>query len=261
MERVSVSFQGVSFGWDEQPIFNNISLDLPVSRISLLGPNGAGKSTFLYLATARILPVSGRVVLWGRDTAELTENERDPLASLLYQNMEFEHEEPLGELLEKVEAAGRFAKSGLRNSIVRAMMLDHLLNRPAARLSKGEMQRAVLAFSLLFGSQLMALDEPVFAMEQRHKTLCLGFVREFSQTHGLCILASLHELDLSREFFDYLLLIAPSEPPRLGLTEELYKPEILEHLYKAPWNLLKKREDFYRDGLLSLVKSKDTASE
>ncbi len=259
MESISVSFQRVSFGWEDHLIFDDVSLDLPMGRISLLGPNGAGKSTFLYLATARVLPLSGKILLWDQDTAGMNESQRDPLASILYQNMEFEHDEPLGDLLERVEAAGRFAGRGLRSIIIRAMMLDHLLGRPASRLSKGEMQRAVLAFCLLYGSRLMALDEPVFAMEQKHKESCLGFVKEFSQTHGLAILASLHELELSRKFFDYLLLISPTAPPRLGTTEELYRPQIMEELFQAPWNLLKKREDLYRDGLLSIEKKVHTS--
>lgn len=260
MERVSVSFRGLSFGWEDVPLFEHVHLDVPEGRVSLLGPNGAGKSTLLYLATGRILPTTGQVLLWGRDTASLSEAERNEAASILYQNMEFDHEEPLGELLETVEAAGRFARAGLRPSVIRALSLERLLDRPASRLSKGEMQRAVLAFSLLYGSRLMALDEPVFALEPAQKTACLGFVREFSQTHGLTILASLHELELSREFFDYLLFVAPGRPPRLGPTEDLYRPELLEDLFQAPWHLLKKREDFYRDGLKVLYERKEASN-
>jgi len=257
MERVSVSFQDVSFHWEgDPPLFEHVYLTLPEGMISLLGPNGSGKTTFLFLATGRVLPNQGRILLWGQDTAQLDEGARNKLASVLYQNMEFDHDEPLGELLDQVQEAGSFKDEELKRTLIQEFKLEKLLTRPSSRLAKGEMQRAVLAFCLLYGSKLMALDEPVFALEEKDKDYCLSFVRDFSLSHQITILASLHELELSQKFFDFLLLIEPNQPPTLGPTQELFKKEILEKLFRAPWELLKKRENFYRDGLLALYSRK-----
>lgn len=251
MEGVPASLQNVDFSWEDgTEVFRDLSLDLPPGPlISLLGPNGSGKSTLLYLLTGRVLPTRGRVLLFGHDTATLPESERNRLASMLYQNMEFDHDEPLGQLLEMVEEAGSLAGRGLRREIIQALELGALLSRPAPRLSKGEMQRAVLAFCLLFGSRLMALDEPVFALEDRHKRLCMGFVREFARAHGFTVVASLHELELSKDYFDDLVFVPPGGPLRVGPTAELFRAELLEQLFQAPWAILKQREAFYREGL------------
>ncbi len=249
MESVPVLFQDVVFGYTEEKIFNKLNLKIPVGMTSLLGPNGSGKSTLLYLATGRILPESGSVHLWGKPTSELEVPVRDLLASMLYQNLEFDQEESIGELLEMVEAAGNLTGRGLIPTIIRELELETLLDRPTSKVSKGEMQRALLGFSLLYGSSVMALDEPVFALEEDHKLRVMAFVREFSKAHGLSVLSSLHELELSRDYFDYMLFLPAKEGPELGTTAEMFSREKLEKLFSAPFSSLKTRESFFRLGL------------
>ena len=94
-----IVFDQVSFSYGDDPVFQGISTVVPPGVTSLTGPNGAGKSTFLILASGRLLPASGKVTLAGRDTAALDDGTKNQLCSLVYQNMEFETEESLGDLL------------------------------------------------------------------------------------------------------------------------------------------------------------------
>ena len=95
-----IIFQDVSFSYDEAQVFSGLTLEVPPGVTSLTGPNGAGKTTFLLLAGGRLLPETGKVLLAGEDTAALDDPEKNRLCSLVYQNMEFEAEEPLGDLLD-----------------------------------------------------------------------------------------------------------------------------------------------------------------
>ena len=99
-------------------VFDHFSAELPAGFVSLVGPNGSGKSTFMLLAAGRILPVEGKVELFGKDTRTLSQEERDERASYIYQNMELETEDECGALLQFVYKNGLLggAGRGIRNS-------------------------------------------------------------------------------------------------------------------------------------------------
>ena len=116
-----ITFQDITFAYppvDEEeeevavkPIFHHFTATLPGGFVSLVGPNASGKSTFMLLAAGRLLPQQGRIFLLGKDTSQLTEEARDLLASFIYQNMEFDTEEPVAQLLQQVYLQGAFAGS------------------------------------------------------------------------------------------------------------------------------------------------------
>lgn len=247
-----IVFRNVDFAYETDPVLSNLSLAVPAGVTSLTGPNGSGKSTFLLLASGRLLPTQGVVELEGTDTKSLDETEKNRLASLVYQNMEFENEEPLGELLELVFSQGFLdaSQGHLMNELVSTFELSGLLKRPTQALSKGEMQRAVMAFSLLYGSRIVVMDEPVFALEDAQKRRALGFLSEYARSSGRSFLYSAHELDLTRDFCDRVLLFSKVGQPRLGPVSELLTREVLEQAYQYPYILLHQKERLYRSTLV-----------
>lgn len=249
-----VEFQNVTFAYETEPVLTGITLALPPGVTSLTGPNGAGKTTFLLLASGRVLPSSGTVLLEGRDTALLDEVEKNRLCSLVYQNMEFETEEPLGELLNFVFFNGFLPASdkSIVKDVVAAFELEALLGRKTQSLSKGEMQRAVMAFSLLYGSRVVVMDEPVFALEEAQKHRALGFLTDYAHGAGISFLYSAHELDLTRKFSDQVLLFREGGHPLLGTAAELLTRETLEAAYQVPYALLHHKEKLHRSALVDL---------
>ncbi len=247
-----VLFENVSFAYDTDPVFSELSIGLPPGVISLMGPNGVGKSTFLLLASGRLLPGKGKVLLEGKDTATLDEREKNRLCSLVYQNMEFENEEPLGELLDFVFSQGFLDQKNdtFLRSVTANFELDGLLTRKTQALSKGEMQRAVMAFSLLYGSRVVVMDEPVFALEDQQKRRALGFLTEYARTSGVSFLYSAHEMDLTRDYSDQVLLFAKERPPIMGTEKEILTREVLEEAYQVPYILLHQKERLFRSTLL-----------
>lgn len=261
-------FHQVTFQYpeSEQPIFSQFSAVLPGGFVSLVGPNGAGKSTLMLLAAGRLLPQEGTISLLGRDTRLFAdEAERNAYASFIYQNLEFETEEPLGALLEQVYTGGFHALKGesFYREVLSVFELSGLLKRPLARLSKGEMQRTLLAFSALYGSRSLFMDEPVFAMEDRQKEAALDFFRSYQKSTGLTLYVSLHELDLTKKYAETVLLFKKDRSIDVGSPAELLTPPHLEAAYGVPAALLKQKEYLDRKkleeeaDLLSSIKQGD----
>ncbi len=249
-----IRFENVSFRYPEAeaPVFEDLSLELPAGIVSLVGQNGTGKTTLLLLAGGSLLPDRGRVFLRGLDTAGLRdERERQRHVSMIYQNLEFETEEPIGALLEQVYENGFHDRRdpGLIPRLVEVFELGPVLAKRTQQVSKGELQRAILAFSLLYGSRILLMDEPVFAMEDPQKERALEFLSAWSRERAVSLYFSLHELDLSRKYADFALLFFRGGPPMLGPAEAIFTRELLEKAYEYPFALLKRKEALFRQAL------------
>lgn len=260
----AVRFEGVGFSYGPEygPVFDSLNLEIPAGVTSLAGQNGTGKSTLLLLAAGRLKPTAGQVWLGGRDTAGLTGADLDRAAAVVYQNMEFETEDKLGDVLEFVFANGyadHQALADLPRQVIEVFELGKLLGRPTQVLAKGEMQRAVMAFAVLYGSETVVMDEPVFALEQAQKHRALDFVGRHARQTGRSFLYSAHELELTQKYSDHLLLFYKDRPPVLGPTGELFQRQPLEDAYQVPWDLLHKRESLLREALQKQAISPETA--
>jgi iron complex transport system ATP-binding protein len=243
-----------------KPVFDHFTAQLPGGFVSLVGPNGSGKTTFMMLASGRLPPDSGTVRLLGKEPHKLDEQQKNLLASVLYQNMEFESEETVQELLAYVymngalhgSAAPLYTNTGSRDfasELITVFELEAVLLRPLTGLSKGELQRVLLAFSLLYGSPALFMDEPLFALEQPQKERALAYLRDFSAQTGTAVYISLHELDLTRRFAQNVLLFYPDRGMDFGTPAEVLTPEDLERAYGVPAAMLKDGETYTRQNL------------
>jgi iron complex transport system ATP-binding protein len=276
-----LQFVDVSFTWPDpdqesysektirKPVFDAFTAEIPSGFISLTGANGTGKSTFMLLASGRILPDTGKIVLCGEDTRILNglgpggqglspeiEHKRNLVCSYLYQNMEFEEQSEsnsrIGTLLEFVYAHGghRSKDEQYLKDVIKAFELKHLEDRKLDALSKGEIQRVLLAFSSLYGSQVIMMDEPVFAMEQYQKEQALEFFKDLHQRTGVSVLVSLHELALTRKYADSVMLFYPDRQIDLGTCNEVLTADALEKAYGIPASMMHDTERLTRNSMI-----------
>lgn len=249
-----IIFEHVTFHYPgtETLIFNDLSLSLSGGITTLVGQNGTGKSTLLLLAAGILLPDTGKVSIQGIDTAQLQdEQERQRYVSFIYQNMEFETEENIQTLLQVVHTKGfREPKDeGLINMLIQELELESCLLNKTQEVSKGELQRTILAFSVLYGSRIIIMDEPIFAMEEYQKQHAMKFLTNFARQQQISMYYSVHELDISQKYSDYTLLFHRHKPPIYGLTSRVLTREHLENAYEVPIIFLKQKETLYRNAL------------
>jgi len=261
-----IEFKDVSFSYPDAdgPVFSNLSITLPDGILSCIGQNATGKTTLLLLAGGRLLPDAGDVLIDGQNTRDYkTEEDRAKYAAFIYQNMEFENEEPVGALLNYVYENGFHAKKDLSfiDELVEVFELSRYVDRKMQDLSKGEIQRTVLAFSLLYGSRIILMDEPIFALEEYQKKRAMEYITSYAKKRKISLYFSLHELDLSEKYSEHLLLFRKNALPELGLTRDLFQKEIIEKAYEVPFDMLKKKENLFRDGLIQISENRDKARE
>lgn len=237
-------------------IFDHFTATLPCGFVHLVGPNGSGKSTLMLLASGRLLPSEGFIELLGHDTRQLTEQSRSNLASYIYQNMELETDEKISSLLDFVYKNGNFngrhdaIKAGdLIEEIKSVFELDSLLDKKMNGLSKGELQRVLLSFSLLCGSKSIFMDEPLFALEDSQKENALCYLKDFCKKTHITIYISMHEIDLTKKYAQKVMLFYPNHNIDLGTPKEVLTNKDLEKAYGVPVAMLKHSEDMTRKSI------------
>ena len=265
-DNAPIRFQGVDFSYPPEEegdspthVLDGLSIEVPGGVTTLVGPNGVGKSTFMLLAGGRLFPDNGRVFLLGEETERFAGNapspeleaRRNQVASFVYQNMEFETEEPVGDLLRYVYDSGGLNGEGeeFLSAIKEALELESALDKRTQELSKGELQRTIISFSLLYGSPVILMDEPVFALEEPQKDRVFTFLMEHARERGLTILYSAHNIDLSAKYSDHTLLFYKEGEVTVGPTPEVFTRENLEAAFQAPYDTLYQRQSLYRDVL------------
>ncbi|MCQ2240903.1 ABC transporter ATP-binding protein [Treponema sp.] len=263
-----IDFNDVSFSYPVEegedalpPVFDHFTGSIPGGFTSIIGPNGCGKSTFMLLASGRIQPANGKVYLLGQDVNRLAEEKKNLLASMIYQNMEFESEDKVEQLLSYVYQNGALKANAkgiktadLFSEVVDTFELSSVMNHGLTQISKGENQRVLLAFALLYGSASVFMDEPLFAMEDKQKMSALEYLRAYSMETKTPMFISMHELDLTRMFAEKVLLIHPDRNMSYGTVEEVMTNDELEKAYGIPAAMLKHNETLTREELAEQVK-------
>ncbi|MCR5762864.1 MAG: ABC transporter ATP-binding protein [Treponema sp.] len=240
-------------------VFDHFTGGIPAGFTSLIGPNGSGKSTFLLLASGRLCPQNGKCRLFEQDILHLPEEQKNLLASVIYQNMEFESNDKVYALLQFVYEHGalkgnaqsvRGKEKDLLAEVIEVFELGGVLQHGLKELSKGEIQRVLLAFSLLYGSASVFMDEPMFAMEPTQKENSLAYLKEYAAKTNVAFFISMHELDLTRKYAENVILFYPNRDMDYGTPEEVMTDEALEKAYGVPVSMLKNGEDMTREELV-----------
>ena len=265
-----IELHEISFGWPDESgrvggelLFDGVTLAIPEGMTFFVGPNGIGKSSLMLLAGGRLPLVSGEVRVTGVDMARFVsggidpeeEEHRNRLVSFVYQNMEFEVSDTVGNVLEIVCAAGGDERGtgDDMGAVVDGCELTESLNKSMDGLSKGEMQRVVIAMSVLYRSPVVMMDEPLFAVESDVSHRVMAFLKRYLSTHGMSACLSVHDVVLARDFADTVVLLEQSGAIEVGDPQTLLSRERLERAFRAPYATLYERQRLYRELLVQGV--------
>ena len=230
--------EGLSVGY-RAPVLREVNLDFGSGQfIALLGPNGAGKTTLLRTLSRHLKPLAGRIEVLGRDLDTLSALE---LARLVAVCLTDNAKPPLLSVDEFV-ALGRYPHTGMMGRLsvhdaeiversLAAVTASGLSGRLVEQLSDGERQKVVLARALAQEPKLMLLDEPTAHLDLKHRIEVMGILRSLCRSHGLTVLASLHDIDVAAKVSDRVLLVQNGGIRDYGLPETVLTSETVAELY------------------------------
>lgn len=148
-----------------------ISLEVhPDELLVVLGPTGAGKTTLLRTIAGLEQPDEGAIYIGGQEATQLPPAERN--TALVFQNFSLYPDWTVRENMAfPLKAPGQNLSSDeISTRIERAahiLKIGDLLDRPATRLSGGEMQRVAIGRAIVRRPRLFLLDEPLTNLDAK----------------------------------------------------------------------------------------------
>lgn len=187
---------------DGRPILKGVNLELPRGQIvALIGPNGSGKTTLLRTVLGLQKHDRGQISILGETNLSSVIRK----VGYVPQRLSLDRSFPL---TVREFLATRHPKT--RNWIwtsprrldplvieaVPHLDVGPLLDRKIAELSGGELQRVLIAFSLLGSPELLLLDEPTAGVDTPGEHTFYELIGEIQQARRLTVVLVSHDLSM-----------------------------------------------------------------
>ena len=213
----------ISIGYTSKKVKNiiasNIDLSLENAKlIALIGANGIGKSTLLRTITGIQNPISGTVLLNGKnihglDSLTLAQKlsvvltEKLPPSNLTVWELIALGRQPytnwIGTLTDK-----DIAKI---NEAIELTQISHLISKKHYEISDGQLQIVLIARALAQDTPLIILDEPTTHLDLLHKVILFKLLKKLTQETEKCILFSTHDIDMAIQLSDEMIIMTPED--------------------------------------------------
>jgi len=183
--------------------------------VAITGPSGSGKSSLLYLLGLLDLPTTGEVLIRGRDTSHMDEEERAfARLSLLGFVFQFHFLLPeftvLDNVLLPMRALGRQSSNAMRMRARDLLGLlglgDHMNKRPD-QLSGGQRQRVAVARALANEPPIILADEPTGSLDSKASEQVFQVLRDIVDKQGKTVVAVTHDLGLAERMDRHIELL------------------------------------------------------
>jgi putrescine transport system ATP-binding protein len=174
---------------------DGVSLDIAAGEFfALLGPSGCGKTTLLRMLAGFETPDEGRILLDGKDIAQVLPHERP--VNMMFQNYAlFPHLSVRDNIAFGLKRAG-MARRDIDTRVaemVALVKLDGLQKRKPDQLSGGQRQRVALARSLARRPKVLLLDEPLAALDKKLRESTQLELMELQRRLGMTFIIVTHD--------------------------------------------------------------------
>jgi putative ABC transport system ATP-binding protein len=206
MSDPAIQVEGIKKSYGALQVLRGVDLAIPAGQFAaIIGKSGSGKSTLLGIMSGLEVADEGRVLIWGKHLAGLSDADMADLRrqsiGIVFQGFNLI---PSLSALENVllptffdhrtSAAGR-RQRGI-DLLAQVGLSERMHHRPSA-LSGGEQQRVAIARALVNRPSILLADEPTGNLDQDTGAAILDLLLELGRAHGTTLLMVTHDRDVA----------------------------------------------------------------
>ena len=246
-----IRFEEVHFNYREDlpEVLKGINFEIKKGDVvAILGHNGSGKTTLVKHALGLLKPTSGRVVLEGRETREISVAQAAHTVGYVFQSpTQMLFAPTVKEELAFGPRNLKIPETEIEKNVQWAIETVHLpeeLETPPLALSFGQQKRISIASVLAMRSRILMMDEPTAGQDYWNY---MAFMDGILQMPGFdSILFITHDVDLAVVYANRVLLVYGGQLVADGTSFDVLKDEaLLRQSRVLPTSLLRANVDAY----------------
>ena len=204
---------------------DDVSLSIEAGEFfTLLGPSGSGKSTLLRIVAGLEQADAGQVLLRGRDVGGVPPWRRH-LGMVFQQYANFPHMNVARNVAYGLRRRG-LSRAGIATRVTELLDLVGLRGfeeRPVTQLSGGEQQRVAIARALAPRPELLLLDEPLAALDEKIRREMQGELTKIQEATGTTFVYVTHDQEEALTMSDRMAVLNRGRCVQVDEPERIFR--------------------------------------
>ena len=241
-----IDVKNVSFSYpaSTRKVLSNCSFSIDSGElISILGPNGAGKSTLLNCSCGLLAPMSGLIVLNGKNIKTFEQKDIAKVIGYVQQNQQaiFSYSVFQYVLMGRACNVGLFQKPSKRDEqitydVLESMGLLYLADAAVTEISGGERQQAAIARAVVQNPQVVFFDEPTAHLDYGNQINTLRLIASLREK-GFAVIMTTHNPDHCMMLGGKVAILDKQGVLEVGPCGEILTEERLKRVYNTELRL------------------------
>ena len=225
-------------GYGKEDIVKGITAHADAGEIlCLVGPNGCGKTTLFRLILGALKATSGKVLIDGKDTSQLSQKELAKLVAYIpqYHTPIYEYTVLEIVLMGRVSHFSAFDQPSAADreaafSALEKINAAHLANEKYTDLSGGQRQLILIARAICQEAKIFVMDEPAANLDYANHQLLMDVIVDLAQK-GYLVVMSTHSPEHPASIGSKVLMMKSGKVASFGPPEKVITSQNLENVY------------------------------
>lgn len=205
--------------YGKKKIYENLNFSVEKGKVvGLLGKNGVGKSTTINILMGNLTPTSGKCLIYGEDSTNLSPKARAKIGLLYegYITYDYLKVKNLYEIY-STQYKTKFKKECFFD-LFKKLGVD--MNQKISTLSCGQRSQVVLGLIFASSPELLILDDYSLGLDTGYRRLFIEYLSDYLKNGEKSVLITTHIVNDLDKLLDDIVIIQKNESPLIMKYDE-----------------------------------------
>ncbi|MCG3670597.1 ABC transporter ATP-binding protein [Aliarcobacter butzleri] len=202
---IIIDISNLSYSYNSKRIYENLNLQIKEGTIfGLLGKNGVGKSTLINILMGFLKPNSGKCLIFGEPSHNLSAQIKKDIA-LLYEGFITYDFMSIKEIEKYFAPFYPNWKKPIFYELINLMNLNH--NQKLSTLSFGQKSQVILGLLFAQDAKLLILDDYSMGLDAGYRRLFIDYLKDYVKETNKTVLITSHIMSDLVDLIDDIAII------------------------------------------------------